>query len=337
MPIVNAHIDQFLDANDSPIIDVRSPGEFQVGHIKGAVSLPLFSDEERSEIGILYKNLGKLQAVKRGLEIVGPKMVEFADKAEGFKSNSFRIHCWRGGMRSESMAWLFDKLGMEVMLLKGGYKAFRQYQIQFFEKPLPIHVLSGYTGSKKTIILQSLLKDGQQVVDLEQLANHQGSSFGNQKSDYQPTTEQFQNNVFSEFYSMDLNCPIWIEDESMRIGDVNMLESLYTQKNNSPHYVIEASRSQRIAFLCEDYGNLSKEKLLFATNSIGKKLGTENVAVATKSILENDLATACDIILEYYDKRYGNSLKNKSSYIKATIPVDLENIDEVVNSILNEL
>ena len=221
---------EFLRTNvEVPILDVRSPGEFETGHVPGAISFPIFSDDERAIIGTLYKQEGSKVAVKKGLELVGPKLTSFIEKAEGFGASTFRMYCWRGGMRSQSMASLLESYGFKVVLLEKGYKGYRNHLINFFEEELPLKVVTGYTGSKKTAFLHLLTKNGAQIIDLEGLANHQGSSFGNQKTEGQPTTEQFQNMLLEAFQKLDLEKPIYIEDESMRIGWVNLPEALYHQ------------------------------------------------------------------------------------------------------------
>src|SRR5690606_20923019 len=185
-------------------------------------------------------------AIKKGLEIVGPKMVHFIEQAEAFQSTHLNLYCWRGGMRSESMAWLLERYGFTTTVLAGGYKAYRSHALNFFEQPLPLKVVSGYTGSKKTHFLQMLKEAGEQVIDLEGLAQHQGSSFGNKKSTGQPTTEQFQNLLYQAFSVLDLSKVIWIEDESMRIGQVNLPQRLYQRMEESPRVVLDISLAERV-------------------------------------------------------------------------------------------
>src|SRR5262249_41115666 len=110
---LDAGINQFL-THSTPILDVRSPSEFLKGHIPGAVSFPLFSDAERSQIGLIYRQQGKDAAVKSGLHFVGPKLASFIDLAVSLsQQGSFRLYCWRGGMRSSSVAWLLKTAGFE--------------------------------------------------------------------------------------------------------------------------------------------------------------------------------------------------------------------------------
>ena len=318
----------FLDP-EVPILDVRSPGEYETGHIPNALSFPLFSDDERAMVGTLYKQESKKKAVKKGLEIVGPKMVDFIEEAEKFNSSKLAIYCWRGGMRSESMAWLLGQYGFETIVLEGGYKAYRNTLHTFFDQKLPLKVVTGYTGSKKTAFLHLLKAKGEQVVDLEGLAQHQGSRFGNEKSRDQPATEHFQNLVYQEFMRFDLNKTIWVEDESMRIGQVSLMENFYKQKNESAHVFIEIEKSQRVEFLIEDYGALSKEQLSGATQAISKKLGHDNATKAIDAIIENDLKTAVEIILTYYDRQYHKSISSKEHLIEGHYKIDIKKLDNL--------
>ena len=183
--------DEFIKrAESTPLLDVRSPGEYAHAHIPGALSLPLFSDDERAKVGTLYKNQGKVASVQKGLEFVGPKLKGFTKFALKLGSEELLMHCWRGGMRSSSMAWLMESVGLRVLLLDGGYKAYRKMVLESFESPMKIILLGGYTGSGKTELLLQLNEAGEQIVDLEGLANHKGSAFGALGQPDQPSTEQ---------------------------------------------------------------------------------------------------------------------------------------------------
>ena len=150
-------VDAFLAAG-GPLVDVRSPGEFDQGHIPQAINLPLFSDGQRAEVGICYKQQGRQAAVLLGLALVGPRLQELAQELSALAQpgQALRLHCWRGGMRSSSMAWLASSLELPVVLLDGGYKAFRRWVLASFERPLPLLLLAGRTGTGKTDLLQAL-------------------------------------------------------------------------------------------------------------------------------------------------------------------------------------
>ena len=207
---------EFLDkAVMFPVIDVRSPSEFLKGHIPGAFNIALFDDEERRKVGTLYKNSGKESSVLLGLDLVGPKMSGFVKAASRIAlEREVLLHCWRGGMRSSGMAWLFETAGFKVSVLEGGYKAYRRFIRRKLEENIKLVVLGGKTGSGKSDILDHLAQSGEQVIDLEGIAHHKGSAFGAFGQESQPTTGHFENNLYHELNKFDLNLPVWVEDES---------------------------------------------------------------------------------------------------------------------------
>ena len=220
--------DFYRESLGGVIIDVRSPGEFSAGHIPGATNVPLFSDEERSVVGTLYADSGRDVALEKGLEFVGPKMAGFvrevkqllADRADSSKTSETKasrptvwVHCWRGGMRSQSFAWLLDTAGLKVFVLEGGYKAFRKIALRKIGFRYRMVILSGLTGAGKTDFLKMLDAADEQIIDIEGLANHRGSSFGALGLGQQPTTEQFENRLFAALDQLDPQRRIWVEDE----------------------------------------------------------------------------------------------------------------------------
>jgi tRNA 2-selenouridine synthase len=298
--------------SDSALIDVRSPGEFSHAHIPGAVNIPLFENEERAEVGTLYKQVSRDEAYLKGLEIVGPKMRHFVEKArEVNPGKTIHIHCWRGGMRSQSMGWLFENSGFEVNTLVGGYKAYRNKVLESFKQPLPLLVLGGKTGTGKTIMLHGLQEVGEQIIDLEGLANHKGSSFGAMGEDPQPSTEHFQNLLFEEIQKLDLNRRIWIEDESIHIGKVMIPNDFFKQKEKASVIAVEIPTEKRLDHLVEVYAHFDKEELKAAVERIEKRLG----GLATKNALEalddENYRKTAEICLNYYDKTYTFGLKHK--------------------------
>lgn len=334
--MVKVDASAFLESGeDIPIIDVRSPGEFDKGHIPSAVSIPLFTNEERAIVGTLYKEQGQQVAIKEGLRIVGAKMVDFINQAEATNSPNLHVHCWRGGMRSESMAWLFERYGLQTTLLTGGYKAYRNEVLSFFEQRLNLRVLTGYTGCQKTELLQSMARQGSQVIDLEGLANHQGSSFGNAKTDGQPTSEQFQNDLHDFCRTLNPDKPIWIEDESICIGSVSLPESLFRQMSIAPHVRISASLDQRLQFLVKDYGDVNPEKLKASTTAITKRLGKENTQEALMAIDGGDLYKAASLVLGYYDSQYEKSISKKSKRIIADFTLQSDQLESLATELIN--
>ena len=203
------------------LVDVRSPSEFAKAHWPGAVNLPLFDDEGRAEVGTLYKQQGRQQAIQRGLELVGPKLAAMGQQLQQIaqqEPGGLRIYCWRGGMRSGSVAWLASTLDLEVVALEGGYKSFRRWVLGQFERPWPVQLLGGGTGCGKTDVLHALAQQGGAMVDLEGLAHHRGSSFGGLGQPEQPSTEMFENELAQALVAQEGQAPLWLEAESVQIG-----------------------------------------------------------------------------------------------------------------------
>ena len=173
-------LSEFFDLRTSiPILDARSEGEFEQSHIPGAQNLPILNNEERIEVGTLYKNEGSEAATLKGFELVGPRFHLIQKEAiQQFPERKVLLYCWRGGMRSQILSWLLGMVGFEVYRLKGGYKTYRTFTFEEVRKPRTLIVLGGKTGSGKTLLLKKLSKSGEQVIDLEGLARHKGSSFG---------------------------------------------------------------------------------------------------------------------------------------------------------------
>ncbi|MFT6865485.1 MAG: tRNA 2-selenouridine synthase [Cyclobacteriaceae bacterium] len=329
--------DFLLLSEKTPIIDVRSPVEFEQGRLPNALNMPLFSNEERTVVGTLYKQQGPLIAFKKGLDYIGPKMSSFIRFVEKLESRELLVHCWRGGNRSQSVALLLEAAGFSVSVLSGGYKAYRKTALDFFSQPLPLIVLTGYTGSLKTEVLHVLTDQGEQVVDLEGLACHQGSAFGRQLSQLQPTSEQFQNQLYEAFRAMDLNRRIWVEDESMSIGAVNLVSELYLQKNAAPCVFLDVPQDMRLQNLIKNYSNMSKELLIEATIRIQKKLGQNETAQAIEFINGDEALEAAKIILKYYDKRYFKSIENKMDHLKLHLEINSNDPIMIANEILSKL
>ena len=295
------------------MIDVRSPGEFARGHIPGAHSLPLFSDEERAVVGTLYKQKGREQAVLEGLRIVGPKLAGIVEQARQVAPGGrIAVHCWRGGERSGSVAWLLDKAGFaEVVTLKKGYKAFRHHVLASFTDPPRSIVLGGFTGSGKTDVLHALREQGEQVVDLEGLANHRGSSFGALGRPPQPTTEHFENLLWHALHRLDRTRITWIEDESMMIGRVKLPDALYDAIRRSRVVFLDVPKEQRADHLVAIYGGADRNGLAEAIQRIGKRLGPQHAKAALEALDNDDLRSAALIALTYYDKTYAHGLAHR--------------------------
>ena len=310
-------IKEFLSSRtNTPIVDVRSPKEYQLAHIPGAINIPLFSDEERALVGTTYKHEGREKAITQGLELVGPKMAEFV--AEGkrilheHQAAYITMHCWRGGMRSKSMATLFNFAGIPTLTITGGYKVYRNAVQQSFANPLHLIVLGGKTGSAKTAILQALQQQGEQIIDLEKLANHKGSAFGQLGEDPQPSSEYFENLLFEKIQQLDSTKRIWIEDESHLIGKVFIPETFWEQMRNAQVIYCDFPIEERINYLVTTYGNFDHEGVIESVKRITKKLGGQHAKAALEAYEAGDLKKATEIVLVYYDKTYNFGLSKRN-------------------------
>ncbi len=326
------NLEYFFDLTKTiPIIDVRSPKEFEHAHIPGAVNMPLFSNDERAQVGICYKNEGRQAAVLLGLELVGPKLAYFAQKAqELLVNNQLVVHCWRGGMRSSSMAWLFGTLGIKTYVLEGGYKAYRRFIKKQFAKNINLIVLGGLTGSGKTEILKELAKMGQQVIDLEGLANHKGSAFGALGQIAQTSTEQFENNLYEIWKTLNLSKPVWVEDESKTIGKIGVPDELYLKIRDTEVIAVELPVEVRVDYLLAEYGKFSSTDLKESITKIKKRIGGKDFKIAIEAVENGEIKTATKIALNYYDKayRYGLS-KRKADMVH---PIKLNSMNHKFNA-----
>ncbi len=311
-------IESFLvHMEQHPVLDVRSPGEYQHAHLPGAYSFPLFDDEERKQVGTTYKQQSREQAIKIGLDYFGPKMRPLVEQAEQIarqhNTKTLLVHCWRGGMRSGGVAWLLDLYGFKVFTLVGGYKSYRRWALSQFEKEIPLRLIGGYTGSGKTDLITALVKQGEATLDLEGLAHHKGSAFGNIGQPEQPTQEQFENRLAWSIRSEINKNPscIWVEDESQRIGRVNVSNAFWKQMRQSPVFFLDIPFDKRLEYIVSGYGTLPTQKLIDATDRIRKKLGDKNATDAINFIQEGAIHAAFEILLKYYDKLYLKSLHNR--------------------------
>lgn len=322
MAIKRLPVAEFLELCAAhPVLDVRSPGEYAHAHIPGAVSLPLFSDEERKVVGTAYKQESREKAIKIGLKYFGKKMVYMVEQVEAlFQDQSGKktvlVHCWRGGMRSAGVAWLLDLYGFQVYTLAGGYKAYRNWVLQQFEKDYNISIVGGYTGSAKTHVLHELKKLRETIVDLEQIACHKGSAFGNIGLPTQPTQEMFENLLARDLAAADKSQPvtIWMEDESQRIGMVNIPTVLFQHMRTKPVFYLHIPREERLLHIVEEYGKLDKEKMVNAIIRIQKRLGGLETKNAVNYLIEENIKDCFEILLRYYDKWYEKSMQLRDNW-----------------------
>lgn len=332
MTIQRIDIVDFLERSEyTAIADVRSPSEFNAGHIPGAVNIPLFDDKERETVGTKYKREGRLPAILEGLKLSGPELAHKLSRAVGISGNNeLLVHCWRGGMRSEAMAWLFSLAGLEVKVLNGGYKSYRHKVLESLSVKRKMIVLGGMTGSGKTHILRYIKSLGRQVIDLEELANHKGSAFGALGQDAQPTTEHFANILFNDYIRLNYEQPCWVEDESRNIGSVFMPDDFYLNMQDTPAIILVMDIKTRLPRLLSEYSAYSPELLTASVLKISKRLGGDKTRDAIKAIEKGHFDEAIEITLLYYDKAYQFGLKKKTG--KNMVFVETETDDIAANS-----
>lgn len=344
MPIESVNIETFLDYSEKyPILDVRSPTEYAHAHIPGALSLPLFTDEQREIIGTAYKQSSREAAVNHGLNYFSERMKIISDDVEksigqwnqekGLLSSEKKtvlVHCWRGGMRSGAVSWLLNLYGYHIYLLKDGYKTYRNWALAQFNKNYSLKILGGYTGSGKTEVLKEMEIRGHAVIDLEGMAHHKGSTFGALGQEPQPSQEMFENVLALKLSeAQKKQQTIWVEDESRRIGRLNVPNVFWEQMRCSPLYFLEIPQEERLNFIISQYGNFSPDLLAAATLNIQKKLGGLETKNALSFLSENNIRACFEILIKYYDKLYEKGLNHRDNIEKLLkkIPCETVNIE----------
>ena len=363
MAIQKITIEEFLQlAKQHPVFDVRSPGEYIHAHIPGAISLPLFTDEERKIVGTAYKQESKQAAIKLGLDFFGVKMKNMVEEVEGVcnlelgkngtpklpipNSQSLLVHCWRGGMRSAGVAWLLDLYGFKVYTLVGGYKVYRKWVLAQFEKEYSFNIIGGYTGSGKTLVLHELSKQ-HSTIDLEALAHHKGSAFGALGELPQPKQEMFENILAGKLSDVSNKATdekgasadndqqssvIYLEDESQRIGNLQIPMPLWYNIRKCPVYFLDIPFEERLNYLTEEYGKFEKEKLVNAIIRIQKRLGGLETKNAINHLLENNHKECFRILLTYYDKWYKKGLYNRENLTALLNKIPCSGVDTSINA-----
>lgn len=325
---IESYIKSYLDI---PIIDVRSPAEFDKGKIIPAKNIPLFTNDERAKVGTVYKQQSKEKAIELGYKFVNPKLEYFVSESKKIaKNNKVVVYCWRGGMRSEAFGELLEKNGLCVYRIQNGYKAFRNYVLNFFEKSYNLQIIGGYTGSGKTKILQQLKNKGEQVIDLEHIAKHRGSAFGAYNNLPQPTTEQFENELFWNLKNLQLNKIIWLEDESLSIGRISIPKAFFQQMRDAYLFFLSVPKPLRAKNLVDEYVADGYEHLKIAIQNISKRLGGLKTK-ETMAMLDNkDYYSTALNCLDYYDKYYLKGLEKRAKNMVTLI--DTNTIDENINA-----
>lgn len=309
-------IEEALNLETPLFIDTRSPSEYEQGHIPGAVNVPLLEDDERAIVGTLYKQQGQEEAKQKGLEIVSGKLADMVQRISSLMANSSTgsliVYCWRGGMRSRSVVTILELMGITGVQLIGGYKAYRrsvQEQLACFSLRPQIIVLCGSTGVGKTSVLQILADDGYPVIDLEKLANHRGSAFGQVGRGKPATAQNFDAQLLQLLVQYNGEPFLIVECESKRVGNVYLPEVLYEGMKSGIRVLTRASISTRVKRLIDEYTDVlvpHDPEILKSINSLTKKLGKKKTTQLILDYESGNLTAFTRTLLEdYYDPLYG--------------------------------
>jgi len=336
-------IDKYMElalTAGSVVFDARSPKEFAEGHIPGAINLPLMDNDQRHEIGITYKKQGHDAAVEKGFELVGPHFAEKLKRAKELTDKrEILVYCWRGGLRSNILAWLLQTGGFKVTLLKGGYKAFRNQNMSLFSTQANPVILSGKTGVGKTEILEMLIAAKQHVVDLEGFANHKGSAFGSLGKEEQPNQEQFENLVANQLRTIPNDHSVWIESESRFIGKVRIPDLLFNRMKSAPILDVERPIEERVDRILTEYGHFPKDILAEKTAGLSKRMGGDQVKAALEFLADDNLRDWIRILLHYYDKGYTHSrIRKEEDLTECTAVIHVSsstNFDETIHQLID--
>ena len=300
-----------------PLIDVRSPSEYYKGNMPNSLNIPLFDNEERSIVGTVYKNYGREKAVIQGLDFLADKIDNMVNKLfealNVYKSKkvgsqieepTLKIYCARGGMRSQSISWLLEKYNQRNVTLRDGYKSYRKWALESFNQEWRINLIGGKTGTGKTKLLKLLDENNYQIIDLEGLACHRGSTFGGIGMKEQPSNEQFENNIAEKLKGFKKSNKIFVEAESANIGRCKIPHEFFSQMKSAERIEIKKSESNRLDELIKTYSIYEEKDLIEAVLRIKKRLGPQRTKIAIESIKNEDWRSVCKSVLEYYDKCY---------------------------------
>ncbi|WP_195572044.1 tRNA 2-selenouridine(34) synthase MnmH [Paenibacillus sp. 1001270B_150601_E10] len=290
------------------LVDVRSPGEYEEFTIPGSINIPLFSNEERSEIGTIYKQVSVDRAKERGLEIASQKLPELYRQFKSLQGPII-LYCWRGGMRSRTMATVMSLMGMTIYRLQGGIRSYRRFiqeQVQQ-EWSTPVIVLSGYTGTGKTAILQYLEEQGYPIMDIERMAGHRGSIFGH--IGLHPSSQKMFDAIYVEqkqSIEKQQKPLVLMEAESRRVGKVVLPEALMEAKNKGKVLHIELPIEERVKVIMEDYSPaLHEEAIRQAFERIRRRLHTPIAQELAGLLEQKHYEKVIQLMMEYYyDPRY---------------------------------
>lgn len=330
-----------LAAHDA-IIDVRSPDEFAEDHIPGAVNLPVLSNEERAEVGTIYKQVSAFEARRLGAGLVARNIARHLETTLKDRPQRFRplVYCWRGGMRSNSMAIMLAAIGWRPVLVEGGYRTWRREVVAALDADaadLPLIVIDGQTGSGKTALLHILAARGEQVLDLEGLAAHRGSVFGPLTGRAQPSQKQFETSLWQTLRGFDPGRPIYIEAESGMVGKRRVPKRVWQSMLDAPRIQIDAPARARAEHLLTAYPDMiaDRGKIETALTKLVPHHGHETIA-HWRSLADQEAwhAFALALIETHYDAAYNRARKRAQRKVDARLST--ASLDDAALGVLAE-
>jgi tRNA 2-selenouridine synthase len=324
------------DQYDS-VIDVRTPIEYELDRFPGALNLPVLSNEERVEIGTMYKQVSAFAARKRGAAMVAKAIASHLETVLAEKPKNWRplIYCWRGGMRSNAMAVVLSHVGWQVSVITGGYQAYRRALIPELGElcsTLKLQVLCGETGSGKSRLLQALSDLGEQTLDLEALAHHRGSVLGFYLNEPQPSQKMFESRLLKSMLNLDRTQPVWIESESSKIGQLRVPPELISNMRSGRCFVIRTPQDQRVELLLDEYRQFTLEpaSLELQLDRLNALHGRKRIDGWKQLIRAGEWRAFVGALLcDHYDPAYQHSMpRNFTHYPAASVIVIESTSDE---------
>jgi len=338
MQVSNSYIlklDQFLSKLDGfdLVIDVRSPAEFALDHIPGAINYPVLNNDERAQIGTLYKQVSPFAAKKLGAALVSKNIAEHIENHLLDLPREWRplIYCWRGGERSGAFTHILNRIGWKAMQLEGGYQGFRRTVIDRLEadaNAFTFQVICGMTGSGKTRVLQEIGALGAQILDLEGLAVHRGSVLGNEPNIDQPSQKGFETALWNALRNLDPAKPVFVESESKKVGGLHITDALMEKIRNGACIELRSSTKTRVSWLIREYHHFLtgtdnfKDKLALLTTHYGKvQIAKWNEAIDAGNFPE----LVEELLVKHYDPSYQSSIVRNFPQYRIEHFVALEN------------
>jgi len=313
------HVETADFASYDTLIDTRSPAEYAEDHIPGAISAPVLDDDERAQVGTLYKQVSQFDAKKLGAALLAKNVAHHIETLFKDKGKDWRplVYCWRGGKRSGAMAQVLREIGWEASTLEGGYKAYRRWvvaQLETLPSGFDFIVIHGPTGSGKSRLLAALARAGGQVLDLEGLAAHRGSVLGGLPDQPQPAQKMFESRVLAALQGFNRARPVFVEGESKKIGEVQVPDALIAGMRASPCIRVETDIETRVTLLMEEYGHfLTDQRALAAQLDClvalhGREKIAEWKALGERGEFREGVRR---LLLQHYDPAYKrSSLRN---------------------------